>query len=319
MNVINKKSFSKQQWLYASDNQLIIFDTSWSKEGLPCFNVIATLNANNAFQNASTHADWVAKHISGKLNILIANSLFQLLMIDVPNVPPEEIDDAINLKAADLIPYDLEEAALDLIHLPSEAHRGRMRMAYLIATQKQPLSHWLEELIQRGIQVEIIDVEITQLRNLAVYHQTLNQSGILHLQPNQSRLLLNFNGEMVLNRVFDTGLQKLTDNQTVLDGELEVTVDSNQHQNIPFESLVLEIRRSFDYYESQLALGAISEIYVLCDEKYQSLCTSLANKLGVRFHLMRPQDFMQINTAETDSNPVAHYNLIGTLYREALQ
>ena len=319
MNVTRKKSFSKQQWLYISDTQLILFDTSWPKGGLPCFNVIAKHDAANALSNAHNHADWVANNISGKLNILIANSLFQLLMIDVPDVPAEEIDDAINLKAADLIHYDVEEAALDFIHLPSEAYRGRMRMAYLIATQKQPLSRWLQELIQNGIQVDVIDVEVTQLRNLAVYHQTRNQSGILHLQPNQSRLLLNFNGEMVLNRVFDTGLQKLTAEQTVMDGELEVTVESDQQQNIPFESLVLEIRRSFDYYESQLALGAISEIHVLCDEKHQSLCTALANKLGVRFHLMRPQDFMQITTTDAANYPVPHYGLIGTLYREALQ
>ncbi len=313
-----QKKFSKQTWLYMTPTGLTLVETGMGKNSLPYLQVIAQLNAENPLATPVKHVDWVKQHAPSKINLVLSHALYQLLLSDVPDVPADEMDDAIELKAADLLSYDIDDAVIDVIQLPTEAYRGRMRMAFIVAMRKSPLADWLKELILHSIKVNLIDIEITQLRNLAVFHQNINESGFMYLQPLQSRLLLTYNREMVLSRSFDIGLSSLVKETTVHDGELELTVTEDTQFEIQLESLVLEVRRSFDYYESQLGLGAISEMLFLCDEQHESLVTELASRLGVRILLLRPQDFIDIRLSDHNMDPVNYFNLTGLVYREAL-
>ena len=319
----SKQKKLKQQWLFLGSNELTLFETSWPKNKLPCLKVVASKAAAEPLHNADGYADWVAKHSAGKLNLLLSHQHTQILLTDIPDVPANEMGSALELKAAELINFEPEDSTLDFVHLPSEAHRGRVRMAYIIAAQKTPLRLWLQALIRRGIRADLIDTEITQLRNTLLFHQNRAESGILHLQAKQSRLLLTFKDEMVLNRTFDIGLNEFyadadPEQQTLMDGELEITVDQPTQPDIQMETLALEVRRSLDYFESQLALGAIAEISVLCDQRYESLCQQLASKLDVRFQPLRPADFLRIVANDESYDLTNAYAFIGTLYREAL-
>lgn len=313
-----KAKYSKQQWLHFSENGLCLFETGPGKDAVPYLDIKATLNCDAPMSSPTQHMRWVKAHAGKRLNILLSNGLYQLLLSDVPDVPEEELRSAVELKAADLISYDIDDAMVDVILLPQDAYRGRMKMAFIVALMKTPLQRWLTELIQAGIKVDIIDVEITQLRNLAVFHQSVPETGILHLKPSSSRLLLTYQNEMVLSRSFEIGLGSLLKEQTVQEGELELTLPTSDQTDIQLESLALEIRRSFDYYEAQLGLGALGEVYLLCDARFEYLANELSQRLGVRFSLMRPEDFMSIRLSQTDLDPVHYYGLAGTVYRESL-
>lgn len=314
------RTSAKQQWLYITDSGLCLFETGQKNSALPYIDVRAVRQADQPLMHPNQHLAWIKEHcIGSRLNILLANSLYQLLLSDVPDVPDDEIRGAVELKAADLLRYDIDDALLDVILLPEQAYHGRMKMAFIIASQKPPLQKWLSELIKAGIRVNTIDVEITQLRNLSVYHQTANESGILHLTAKNSRLLLNYQSEMVLSRSFEVGLSSLLEDGTVQDGELELTVSQNKHSEIQLETLALEIRRSFDYYESQLGLGSPASIHLLCDSQHEHIAEELSERLGVRFSLIRPEDLMTIRLQNADLDPVQYYALAGIVYRETLQ
>lgn len=313
-----KAKYSKQQWLHFSENGLCLFETGQGKDALPYLDIKATLNTDSPLSAPAAHIRWVRQHAGKRLNILLSNGLYQLLLSDVPDVPESELRDAMELKAADLISYDLEDALIDVILLPSDAYRGRMKMAFIVAMMKTPLQQWLIELAQHGVRVDVIDVEMTQLRNLLVFHQTVPETGILQLTAHSSRLLLTYQREMVLSRAFDIGLGSLIREQTVQDGDLEVTLDSAESSDIQLESLALEIRRSFDYYEAQLGLGSLGEVRLLCDARHDYLADELTQRLGVRFSMIRPEDFMTIRLSQMDLDPVHFYGLTGSVYREAL-
>ena len=308
-----------QNWLYMLPNGLTLFETGKTKSGLPYLAIKASKASANPFEQIDAQARWVKSLVAGRLNILLADGLYQILLSDVPDVPEAEMAAAIELKAGDLLSYDLDDATLDTIHLPKEAYRGRMRMALIIAARKNPLRLWLMGLIRLGIRVDIIDIETTQLRNLALVKQNFNESGVFHLKTHNSRLVLNYHQEMVLTRTFDIGLSSLLSESTVLEGELEVTVAEDTQAIIQFEALVLEIRRSLDYYESQLGLGAIAEIQFLCDPQHHILADRLADKLGVRFERLDPNDLMDIRMAQSDQDPADYFGLAGTLFRAAAQ
>lgn len=318
MALLTKAQENKQQWLHFSDSGLCLFETGRGKDTLPYIDIRATSQCVSPLTQPDLHLDWVRQHAGKTLNILLSNSLYQLLLSDVPDVPEHEIRDAVELKAADLLSYDIDNALLDVILLPSEAYHGRMKMAFIIALQKSPLQQWLIGLIRIGIRVNIIDIEVTQLRNLSVFHQSVSESGILYLTSKHSRLLLNYDSEMVLSRAFEIGLSNLLKETTVQDGDLEITVDQNGQSEIQLETLVLEIRRSFDYYESQLGLGAITDLKLLCDARHEHLAEDLAQRLDVRFSLLRPEDFMHIRLSDTNLDPASFYGLAGTVYRGAL-
>jgi len=308
-----------QQWLYIAPDGLTVLETGKAKDGLPYLAIKASQASSNPLERSDEQAKWVKQFVTGNINILLADGLHQVLLSDVPDVPEAEIDAAIELKAGELLNYDLDDATLDTIHLPKEAYRGRIRMAFIVAAKKTPLRLWLMALVRLGIRVDIIDVETTQLRNLALMKRKFNESGIFHLKPNNSRLVLNYGQEMVLSRTFDIGLSSLSSETTVQDGELELTVTEDPHANIQLETLVLEIRRSLDYYEAQLGLGSIAEIQFLCDLEHQQLAEQLADKLGVRFEQLDPSEFMRIQVTNPEDDPVAYYGLAGTVFREAIQ
>ncbi|TCS43179.1 hypothetical protein [Reinekea marinisedimentorum] len=312
----------KQSWLKISTDLLTLFETGTHTDGLPYLKVLDTLSADSPLTNAKKHAAWVKQKVnSSHLNLLIAEDLYQLLLSDVPDVPDDELESAIELKAADLLSYDLDDAILDVIRLPKEAYRGRMKMAFIIAMQKPAVQQWIIQLIQQGIKVSTVDISVTQLRNFGLRAQNFTESGIFHIQPAKCRLVLNFQNEMVLSRTFETGLKDMVGaGQTVQDDELEVTVDSasTSGSTIQMESLALDIRRSFDYYESQLGLGAVAELNILCGENYTPLVKTLAGKLGVRFKILNPADFMHLISDQPTNGDGTYFELIGCAFREAL-
>lgn len=312
----------KQSWLKIGTNLLTLFETGTHTDGLPYLKITDTLKADSPLTNAKKHAAWVKQQAgSAHLNLLIAEDLYQLLLSDVPDVPEEELESAIELKAADLLSYDLDEAMLDIIQLPKEAYRGRMKMAFIIAMQKPSLQQWIIELIQQGIKVSVVDVSVTQLRNFGLRAQNYSESGIFHMQPDKCRLVLNFDNEMVLSRTFETGIKDIIGaEQTVQDDELELTVDAeaNSGSTIQMESLALDIRRSFDYYESQLGLGAVAELNILCGEDYAQQVRKLAGKLGVRFNILNPTDYMHFISNEQPDGSDRYYELMGCAFREAV-
>lgn len=316
-----KKEFTKhkpQQWLYLSHHGMTVFQTRNDVGKLPSVHITAHQAVEAPLHNPQANVNWVKKHAKGRINLLLADSLYQLLLSDVPDVPEDEIESAIEFKAADLIQYDIENAALDVIQLPSEAYRGRMKMAFIVATQKQPLRDWSMALIEKGIRLDIIDVEHTQLRNLAIHLQNHSETGIFHLENTRGRLILNYQGEMVLSRTFDSGLSTLISETTHHDGELELTQNDETHDDIQFETLVLEMRRSFDYYESQLGLGAVSEVQLLCLPEFLNLSTKLTEKLGMRFSPITISDFISFTSLDDSIDPNQLLAIAGTAFRGAL-
>lgn len=322
IRTMSKKVSSKQkpqQWLYLSPHSMTVFRTRTDAGKLPSVEIVAHLAVQDPLHNAAAQVTWVKQHMKGRINLLLADSLYQLLLSDVPDVPEEEIESAIEFKAADLIKYDIEDAALDVIQLPSEAYRGRMKMAFIVATQKQPLREWSMTLVQKGIRIDTIDVEHTQLRNLAVHLQNFSETGIFYIENSRGRLVLNFQGEMVLSRTFDSGLSTLTSESTIQDGELELTQSDSGQDDIQLETLVLEMRRSFDYYESQLGLGAVSEVQLLCPPEHLSLSTKLTQKLGMRFSPINVSDFMSFTSLDENIEPNQLLSIAGTAFRGALK
>lgn len=301
----------RQQWIYLTEEGIGRAGFQGSANIMPRLSRFDWRAETDVLDRSKELAGWAAEKSSGPVNLLLGEGLYQMLMVDVPDVPADEIESALRLKAADLISYDIEDATLDVILLPADAYRGRLRMAFVVAAMKSPLRQWALELAKRGLTVNVIDVDQLQLRNLAIRSQQRHQTGLLHLGPDRCRLVLLYENELVLSRQFDIGYQSLG-----MAGPEEPALTLEGQDDIQLESLVLELRRSFDYYESQLGLGGIGDVSLLGWPGDVGLATSLGDKMGARFHPLMPEDLVLLPEPLEGTVPDPLIPLLGTAFRE---
>lgn len=305
-----KRPARQQTWVYLTETGIGLLVFERSRQGIVQIKTSLWRAEDTPLLQAEHLADWVAKHSQGQLNLLLSDPAYQMLLVDVPDVPAAEMDAALRFKTADLINYDLEDASIDVILLPTEAYRGRLRMAFVIAAEKKPLTDWAMAMARRGLRIECIDIDQLTLRNTAIRTLERDQSGLLFMEADRCRLILLFNQEIVLSRQFEIGYSDLG---LAAEGDTGLVLEGNA--DIQLDSLSLEIRRSFDYYEAQLGLGAISEVALLGWPSDPGIGETLGTKLDTRFSLLHPEDFI-LTPADTDW-PAELTPALGAAFRES--
>lgn len=308
MALFKRARSGSHNWLYLTPDGFGFAHLSAGKGALPQLHPQSWQESADPLQRADDLADWVADQADGAINLLLGEGYYQLLLVDVPEVPADEMEAALRLKAAELLHYDLDEASLEVILLPAQAYHGRTRMAFVIAAHQQPLRQWALALARRGLTLSAIDIDQLQLRNLALRASDQQQNGLLHLRADHCQLLLIYQGELVLSRRFDIGYEDLG-----ADAEGDALILEGQ-TDIQRDSLVLELRRSFDYYESQLGLGSIHQLHLTGWPGSNSMIDDLGAKLGLRFVPLRLEDYLQLPAAAL---PAPLLPLAGTAFREA--
>lgn len=291
MAVFNRARRGLHNWLYLTPTGFGYARLRALAGQLPQWFPQAWQDQDDPLHQPERLADWLAQQTKGQVKILLGDGYYQLLLVDVPAVPAEEMEAALRLKAAELLHYDLDDASLEVILLPAQAYHGRTRMAFVVATRKEPLRRWALALAKHGLTLTSVDIDQLQLRNLALRASDQAQNGLLHLRADHCQLLLIYQDELVLSRRFDIGYHDLG-----ADAEGDALVLEGQ-TDIQRDSLVLELRRSFDYYESQLGLGSINQLQLTGWPGTSGMIDDLGNRLGLRFKPLQLTDFIALPEA----------------------
>lgn len=304
-----KRSARLQTWVYLTEVGIGLLVLEHSRQGIAQVKTSLWRAEDKPMQQPELLADWVAQNTRGTLSLLLSDPDYQMLLVDVPDVPADEVDSALTFKTADLISYDLDQASIEIIMLPAKAYRGRLRMAFVIAAEKDPLIAWTMAMAKRGHLISCIDIDQLMLRNTAIRALERDQCGLLLMEANRCRLVLLFEQEIVLSREFEIGY---TDLGLSPDGEVDLVLEGSL--DIQLEALALELRRSFDYYEAQLGLGSITDVALLGWPGDPAIGESLGTKLETRFSLLHPEDFIMMPD-DTDW-PAALIPALGAAFRE---
>jgi len=200
------------------------------------------LDGNDATSRGKALRELVeAKGLQGlPVNYVLSPQHYHLLQVEPPQVPAEELKEALRWRVKDLINFDIEDAILDTFPLPEESFRNRAVMVYVVVAKRSIIEE-AEALIKAaGLELRSVDIAELTLCNLMPKDEQ---------QAQGSALVLIQGGEGVLNLVKDQTLYLTrnvkADPQQLCGGELL--------SNATFNHLVLEIQRSLDYYESGLA------------------------------------------------------------------
>ncbi len=198
------------------------------------------------------------------VNLVLHPADYQMLLLDSPEVPTDELRDAMRWRVKELVAEPLEQLVIDAFALPDDAYRGRSRMAYCAVLNKARMQAWVEQLRQAGLRPQSIDVTEMAFRNLGLLAGAEGMNiALLRLRSSEGLICVQNGADLYMARRIEQGLAQV-------DGD--------------FGAVTLELQRSLDYFESQLGKGYINRLLLLPMKRnaaaaLQALTAGLAVKL----------------------------------------
>ncbi len=208
------------------------------------------------------------------VNYVLAPQQYSVLMIEAPQVPVEEMKQAVRWRIKDLISFSAADAAVDVIPLPEDAFRNRARMVYVVASEAATIGE-VEELISTaGLKLRFVDVAETAVNNLLRFLD-LGAQGLAMIYLGEQEGVINVcrDRDLYLTRRLKAHREALTDPAFV-------------HTNA-FQHLLLETQRSLDYYEAQLGQPHATQLWFTpLAKEVVHLANDFASNLGLQAEII---------------------------------
>lgn len=173
---------------------------------------------------------------------------YQLLLVEAPDVPEEELRAAVRWRIKDLIDFHVDDAVIDVFEMPSHSRGGQAKMMYTVAARAESVRKQVDLINDAGLSLEAIDIPELCLRNVA---NRVEEDGrgvaLLYLSEDQGLLIVVRQGVMYLTRRIETGVHTLA--------------SANGLRSELVAGLALEIRRSLDYFESHYDQKPVFTLY----------------------------------------------------------
>lgn len=171
---------------------------------------------------------------------LLSAGEYQLLSVEAPSVPAEELKTAVRWLLKDMLDYHVDDATIDVLDIPVDKNAPvRKAMMYVVAARNQLIAQRQALFESTQIALKVIDIPELAQRNIAALIAPAERGiALLTFDQGGSLLTIVFHGELYLARRLDISSAQLN----VADTEL---------QNNLFEKITLELQRSFDHIDRQ--------------------------------------------------------------------
>ncbi|MGB1197575.1 MAG: hypothetical protein ACPG46_00925 [Thalassotalea sp.] len=204
--------------------------------------------------------------LSGECHLVLSGQQSQIVQIDKPNIPDEELNEALKWQIKDLVSIAPNDMVLDYFEAPITV--GGVEKIHVVCASKSELSTYVQQLMDDDFSVESITTEEFAFASLVP--QSDDACLLVCQQPNEEVLLLIIKqGKLFFYR----RLRGMATISTKSEDELTMSV---------VDALSVEIQRSTDYYERQLKQAPIRSIEVLMPMEHEAF---LARKLAENTHV----------------------------------
>lgn len=200
--------------------------------------------ANVAEQHKALH-DWVDTHGLHKTPCvcLINDDDCDVNQIEKPNVEESELIQALTWKIKDLVSYDVGSAVIDMYPMPVSSKNNTQQVS-VVSAQDSIVADYVESIQSSGLSLKAIDIVDLVRKNLPSIRGSVETArAVLSIGERVSELSIFYDTDLYVSRRFKIGMAQL--------GKA-----SSEDQSV-YDSLLLEIQRSMDYYESYYGLGSI--------------------------------------------------------------
>jgi len=193
---------------------------------------------------------------------------YQLLLVDAPNVPREELKSALRWKIKDMIDYHVDDATVDVLDIPPpDGAAGRNHMMFAVSANNEVLQQKIAQFEEARIALTVIDIPETAQRNIASLYESGDRAlGLIHLGEEAGLLTINFRGELYLARRLEIGAQQFAD---------EVA-----GREIALEHLAVEVQRTLDHFDRQFRSVPVTRMLV-APSRASGIAEALKARLGL--------------------------------------
>ncbi|MDJ0738689.1 MAG: hypothetical protein QNJ91_03170 [Gammaproteobacteria bacterium] len=179
----------------------------------------------------------------------LPHDTYSLVQLERPEVPDDELAEAMRWRVRDLIDFPVEQAVIDVFPLPESQRPGAPALLYVVVAKAQAVDALVEALHDAGLSVMAIDLVEMAIRNLAMHVD----------RPQRPRAYLQLQSAQTVIEIADA-TQVYLSRRVMQDFDVEA---DRALLHAQMENLALEVQRSLDYFESQYALGPADRLTVL--------------------------------------------------------
>lgn len=207
-------------------------------------------------------AERVKRHGLTKATTVVVLELgrYNLYQLEPPEVPDADVRDAVRWSLKDMLDFPLDEAVIDLFQVPHEDLRSRSRLAQVVVARLSEVQRQAELLHDAKLKISAIDITELAIRNIVTLLPE-NNSGLvfIYFGAQQSLISIFRDSKLYLTRTINLGCFDLLRFSREAGGDL---VDPSPPLLELFDSVVLEVQRSLDFFESTYFQAPIGTVVV---------------------------------------------------------
>jgi len=179
---------------------------------------------------------------------LLAPGAYQVLQVESPDVPPEDMREAVRWSLKDALEFPVESATVDIATIPVSAGAGRRPPLLVVAADNGVVWPRMQAFDASRLDLAAIDVPEMAQRNIAALVEDANRGlAMLSFDESGGLLTFTFQGELCVGRRIEVSSSQLAGADEERRGQL-------------FERIGLELQRSLDNFERQYTSISISKI-----------------------------------------------------------
>jgi MSHA biogenesis protein MshI len=185
-----------------------------------------------------------------RCSTLLAGGEYQVLSVEAPNVPADELRTAVRWRLKDMLDFSIDEATIDVLDIPvdtSAAVRPQQTL-FAIAARNSVLKPRQKMFAAAKVGLSVIDIPEMAQRNVSALLEPQGRGvAMLSFGPDGGLLTVSYNTELYLARRIDIALDLLLDPD-----------HDRKHQS--FDKITLELQRSLDHFERQFSFVSIAKL-----------------------------------------------------------
>lgn len=210
---------------------------------------------------------------------------YQLLMVDAPNVPQDELKTAVRWRLKDMLDFHVDDATIDVLDIPvdpSNAARGHSMFA--IAARNALIQSRQALFSEVKLALTVIDIPEMAQRNISALLETDGRGlAMLSFDADGGLLTITYKAELYLSRRIDVTLAQLLER------------DSDR-QHACFDKITLELQRSLDHFDRQFSYVNVLKL-LLAPTGAEGLHEHLASNLYMPVEAMTLDDVFDLSKA----------------------
>ena len=180
---------------------------------------------------------------------VLAGGEYQLLSLEAPAVPREELKTAVGWRLKDMLDFPLAEATIDVFDIPGDPNgTQRGSSVFAVAARNSAVSRRQEQYAECKIGLSVIDIPEMAQRNIATLLETPGRGiAVLFFDSDGGLLTMSFNGELYQARRIDVSSTQLQ------------SPDASQY----YDRVTLELQRSFDHFDRQFHFISLARLVLM--------------------------------------------------------